>query len=285
MATSPHLLMCPPDHYGIEYEINPWMSRSRPADRHRATGQWHGLRRLLERAGARISCLEPVAGLPDLVFTANAALVYEDMAILSRFRHPQRQGEEAHHRRWFAGHGFRVYQLKARADFEGAGDALFCGDTLFAGYRIRSDIRAYQEIGAVLGCRVVPLELVDPRFYHLDTCFCPVAPGVAVYYPQALDTYGRRALRALIDDLIPVSATEAHHFACNAVVVGKTVVTGTRCPELHERLRARGLTPHGTALGQFIKAGGGAKCLTLRLDGEEAAARKSARLAAQSPNE
>jgi N-dimethylarginine dimethylaminohydrolase len=279
MDASAHLLMCPPDHYGIEYEINAWMSRSRPSNREAAARQWRDLRRLLEQAGARISCLDPVAGLPDLVFTANAALCYEDLAILAHFRPPQRQAEEPRHRRWFAEHGFRVCRLKSRADFEGAGDALFCGDTLFAGYRTRSDVRAHQEVAAVLGCRVVPLELVTPRFYHLDTCFCPLAPGVAVYYPPAFDAYGRRVLEELIDDLIPVDAAEAYHFACNAVVIGKTVVTGIRCPQLHRQLRRREFTPYETPLGEFIKAGGAAKCLTLRLDGEEAATWKSSRLA------
>ncbi|OHB79497.1 MAG: amidinotransferase [Planctomycetes bacterium RBG_16_64_12] len=271
MDRAPHLLMCPPDYYGIEYEINPWMSRSRPCDHDLAAGQWEGLRRALEEAGARISCLRPVAGLPDLVFTANAALVCEDLAILSRFRHPQRQKEEPYFRQWFAEQGYRVYELKSRADFEGAGDALFCGTTLFAGYRIRSDIKAYEEIASVLGCRVVPLELVDARYYHLDTCFCPIAPGVAIYYPPALDTYGRRALRELVDDLIPVSAEEAGRLAANAAVVGHTVVTPTGCAGLHERLRARGFTTGEVPLGEFIKAGGAAKCLTLRLNGEEAA--------------
>jgi len=275
MEPAPHVLMCPTDHYGIEYEINPWMSRRRTADPALAARQWTELRKLLEEAGARVSCLEPVAGLPDLVFTANAAMVYEDLAILSRFRYPQRQGEEPHHRRWLAGHGFRIHQLEAQADFEGAGDALFCGETLFAGYRIRSDIRAHEEIGALLGCRVVPLELVNKRFYHLDTCFCPLAPGVALYHPPAFDEYGRRALEQWVGELIPVTGDEAHRFACNAAVVGKTVVTVTGCPDLHRRLQSRGFTPRETPLSEFVKAGGAAKCLTLRLDGEDAAAGRS----------
>ena len=280
MNVLPQLLMCPPDHYGVEYEINPWMSRRRPADVRAAMRQWRDLRALVEQAGASVTCLQPVAGLPDLVFTANAALIYEDLAILAQFRHPERQGEQPIHRRWLESNGFRVLTLKAEANFEGAGDALFCGATLFAGYRTRSDIRAHHEIAAELGCRVVPVELINPRFYHLDTCFCPLAAGVAAYYPAAFDRYGRRALEAWIEELIPVSAAEADEFACNAVVIGKTVITSTGCPELHDRLRARGFTPFETPLTEFIKAGGAAKCLTLRLDGEEAAAWKTARLTA-----
>jgi len=268
--------MTPPDHYGIEYEINPWMDRRRDSSHDLAERQWRDLRRLLEQLGAEICCVAPAAGLPDLVFTANAALIYEDRAILSRFRHPQRQGEEPRFDRCLAGQGFCVERLPAGMCFEGAGDALFCGDTLFAGYRLRSDIRAHQEIARRLGCRVIPLELVDPYYYHLDTCFCPLEPGRAVYYPAALDRYGRRVLQAAIDDLVPVGSEEARHFACNAVVAGRTVITNTGCPELHRQLRARRFEPVETPLSEFVKSGGSAKCLTLRLDGEEAAAWKLA---------
>jgi N-dimethylarginine dimethylaminohydrolase len=210
-------------------------------------------------------------GLPDLVFTANAALLCRNLAIPARFRPRERQGEEPVFRQWFAEQGYRVCDLKAQASFEGAGDALFCGDTLFAGYRIRSDIRALHELGEVLGCRVVPLELVQFRYYHLDTCFCPLSPDSAIYYPQAFDDYGRRALHHWIRDLVPVNPSEASRLACNAVVLGKTVVTGTGCSDLHRELRDRGFTPRETPLEEFIKAGGSAKCLTLRLDGEDAA--------------
>ncbi|HEV3021403.1 MAG TPA: arginine deiminase-related protein [Pirellulales bacterium] len=275
-GTEPRILMCPPDYYGIEYEINPWMSRSRPSDSVAANRQWSELRLLLERAGARISTMEPIAGLPDLVFTANAALIYRSTALLAHFRHPQRQGEEPIDAAWFAGHGFEVVRPPGEVYFEGAGDALFCGDTLFAGYRIRSDAQGHQRIGELLGCRVIPLELVDGYYYHLDTCFCPLADGLAIYYPSAFDDYGRRVLPELVGELIEVTDDEARRFACNAVVVGRTVVTNTGCTRLHCELRARGLEAWETPLDEFVKAGGSAKCLTLRLDGEEAAGWKRA---------
>jgi len=271
--------MCPPDYYGIEYEINPWMQRSRQADRSVAAEQWRRLKAALEAAGATIETMPAVPGLPDLVFTANAALIYRDEAILARFRHPERQGETPYDEAWLAAHGFTVRQPPPGVYFEGAGDALFSGDTLFAGYRIRSDARGHQEIGKLLGCRVIPLELVDPYYYHLDTCFCPLAAeadeaGTAIYYPGAFDEYGRRALEAHVPRLIAVQQREAERFACNAVVVGRTVVTNTGCPALHVELRQLGYTPRETPLDEFVKAGGSAKCLTLRLDGEEAAAWK-----------
>jgi N-dimethylarginine dimethylaminohydrolase len=268
------ILMCPPDHYGIQYEINPWMDRRRQADHELAVRQWSQLRAALEAHGAEVVCMEAVSGLPDLVFTANAALIYRDLAVPARFHHVQRQKEEPHARRWFAEHGFRVQPLECDASFEGAGDALFCGETLFAGYRIRSDIRGHQEVGEMLGCEVIPLELVDRRYYHLDTCFCPLTPRSAIYYPSAFDAYAIDAMRGHIDQLIPVSEEEARQFACNAVVLGSTVITNSGCGELHRRLREHGFDVAECPLSEFVKAGGSAKCLTLRLDGEDTAAWK-----------
>jgi arginine dihydrolase len=267
----PTILMCPPDYYGIEYEINPWMSRQRQSDRPAAVQQWTALKNLLESTGAAIEILAPEPGLPDLVFTANAALIYKKIAVMARFRHDQRQGEVAFDEAFLRGAGFEIRRVSDELHFEGAGDALFCGDTLCAGYRIRSHARGHQQIGQMLGCRVIPVELVDPYYYHLDTCFCPLSPTQAIYFPPAFDDYGRSALQAQVPELIEVTADEAKRFACNAVVVGKIVVTNIGCPRLHASLCQRGFTPHETPLDEFVKAGGSAKCLTLRLDGEEAA--------------
>jgi len=263
--------MCPPDHYGIEYEINPWMSTARQVDHATAVYQWQCLRELLVDAGAKISEVASVAGLPDLVFTANAAVVYRQQAILAHFKHEQRQGEELLFRHSLEELGFTVTNPPGDFAFEGAGDALFCGETLLAGYRMRSDAGGHQQIGAQLGVRVLPLELVDPYYYHLDTCFCPLAPDEAIYFPAAFDDYGRCVLAENVSRLIAVEAVEARSFACNAVVVGRTVITNTGCPQLHKQLRQAGYAPQETPLGEFVKAGGSAKCLTLRLDGEEAA--------------
>jgi N-dimethylarginine dimethylaminohydrolase len=270
----PRILMCPPDHYGIEYEINPWMNVAVNADHAVAVGQWTALRQLLTELGADIATLTPVEGLPDLVFTANAGLVFRQQVILSKFRYRQRQGEEPWFRQWFTEHGFEVLDLEGGWSFEGAGDALFCGDTLFAGYRMRSDAAGMLHIGDMLGVRVIPVELVDSRYYHIDTCFCPLKPGEAIWYPPAFDEYGQRAIAAAIPHLIEVVSQEAERFACNAVVVDKHVVTNVGCPQLHKELELRGYHPIATPLDEFVKAGGSAKCLTLRLDGEEAAAWK-----------
>ncbi len=273
----PRLLMCSPDFYGIHYEINPWMNRRREVEHAKAMDQWTRLHSIVRQCGADIELLAPVQGLPDLVFTANAGLVFGNRVIVSRFRHPQRQGEEPLDAAWFAENGLSVTRLPDDRYFEGAGDALFCGETLFAGYRTRSDVGTLQSVARMLGCRVIPMELVDPYYYHLDTCFCPLRPGLAVYYPAAFDEYGQKALREHVEQLLPVELEEARAFACNAVVIGTRVITNTGCPRLHAALAEHGYEPIATPLSEFVKAGGSAKCLTLRLDGEEAASWKTAR--------
>jgi N-dimethylarginine dimethylaminohydrolase len=274
MTTTPRILMCPPDFYGIEYEINPWMDRAIGSDPIESHRQWRALHDTLVDLGVEVELMDAQPGLPDLVFTANAGLVYGNHFLSSRFRHGVRQGETPHFDRWARAHGFEVVTLPASHNFEGAGDALFCGPTLYAGYRFRSDARSHHWIGERLGVPVLPLELVDPRFYHLDTCFCPIDEHAAIYYPGAFDDYGRSVLGGQIDTLIEVSAEEAVSFSCNAVVVGKTVVLNDGAPKLARALEDLGFEARPLHLTEFIKAGGSAKCLTLRLDGEEAASWK-----------
>jgi N-dimethylarginine dimethylaminohydrolase len=271
---TPRILMCPPDHYGIEYEINPWMNRSLGAVRELSFVQWKALHTTLVSLGVQVETMEPVAGLPDLVFTANAGLIYANRFLSSRFKHDVRARESPYFDAWFAKHGFTVDHLPEGYYHEGAGDALFCGETLFAGYRTRSDASAHQWVAGTLGVRCLPLELVNPRYYHLDTCFCPLAPGEALYYPDAFDTYGRRVLTTHVPKMIAVHDDEASRFGCNAVVVGKTVVHNSRCPRLAADLERADYRSIEVELDEFLKAGGSAKCLTLRLDGEEAASWK-----------
>jgi len=268
---APCILMCPPDYFGIEYEINPWMSVQKGSDPERSSAQWQALYRTLLDLGVGVDLLEPVEGLPDLVFTANAGLVFRDLFIPSRFRYKVRQGETPRFEAWARGRGFQIVDLPEGENFEGAGDALFCGEELFAGYRFRSDVKSHQWIGERLGVEVLPMELIDPRFYHLDTCFCPLSPGVAIYYPGAFDEYGRSVLRDRISTLVEVRPEEAVFFSCNAVVVGSTVVLNQGAPRLAEDLGRLGYRTRTLDLSEFIKSGGSAKCLTLRIDGEEAA--------------
>ncbi len=184
---SPAILMCPPDYYGIEYEINPWMSRSRQSDPERSRQQWAALQAAVAATGGRRSaCIQPLRGLPDLVFTANAALVVRNTIYLAKFRYPARQPRRPSTTLWFREPALDCITLPDRWSFEGAGDALFCGDTLFGGYVIRSDAGALHWLGGQIGCRTMPLQLVDQYYYHLDTCFCPLETPRPFTFPRPL---------------------------------------------------------------------------------------------------
>ncbi|GKS56910.1 hypothetical protein YTPLAS18_04370 [Nitrospira sp.] len=263
------LLVCPPDYFAIDYEINPWMRRGNAVDPARATLQWGELMRVFEQeVGVTLERMMPLPRLPDLVFTANAGIVVGRRVVTSRFRHPERQREEAHFEAWFRDHGYEVHTLDAGIYFEGAGDLLGFSEIWFGGYRQRTDIKAYPILGAIFGREIIPLELIDSRFYHLDTCFCPLSGGEILYYPQAFDRYGQAVIadRIAQRSRIAVSESEALRFACNAVCVGKHVVMPAGCPDAQARLTEAGYRVHPAALDEFMKSGGSAKCLTLALD-------------------
>jgi len=260
------ILMCPPDHYGIEYEINPWMDIRRGADRALVRRQWDGLHRFLTgELRVQVERVAPVEGLPDMVFTANAGLVCGGKFIRSNFRYPQRAGEAAHFEEWFAERGYEVVRLPEPLFFEGEGDAFILGERLFAGYRFRSEIRSHTLISEMLQKEALSLELVDPRFYHLDTCFCPLREDLAIYYPDAFDAYANRVIEAHIPNRIAVTPEDALRFGCNAAVIGGHVVINAGCADLRRQLEAAGYAVHEIALSEFIKAGGSAKCLMLYL--------------------
>lgn len=263
------LLVCPPDYFGIEYEINPWMRVSNRVDHARAVLQWHELMRVFERdVNVALERLTPVPGLPDLVFTANAGVVVGRTAVVSRFRYAERQREESYFEAWFRAQGYDVMTLDHDVYFEGAGDLLGYTDRWFGGYRQRSDIRAFPILSERFRREILPLELVDSRFYHLDTCFCPLSGGDLLYFPPAFDAYGRTAIADRIppDRRFAVPEPEALRFACNAVCVGKDVVLPAGCPSTERFLQSQGYRTHAVDLTEFMKSGGSAKCLTLALD-------------------
>ncbi|WP_440224287.1 dimethylarginine dimethylaminohydrolase family protein [Dokdonella sp. MW10] len=263
------LLLCAPAHFEVSYVINPWMAgnehRTDPA---RALAQWQGLRDVLERH-ASVETVAPVEGLPDMPFTANAGLVRGRTFVPSRFTHAQRRGEEAPYTTWFREQGYAIAPLAAGVTFEGAGDALFdhALDVLWMGHGHRTQAAAAAALQGVVDAEVVPLRLVDERFYHLDTCFCPLPGGVLLWHPEAFDAESRRHVETRIPQRLRVAVDDrdAEAFACNAVSLGTAVVVHRASGKLKHALDGLGLTVVETPLDEFIKAGGSAKCLTLAL--------------------
>ncbi len=259
-------LMCPPEHFGVLYEINPWMHREVAVDLDRARDQWAELVTTLTEAGAEIELLEPHPRLPDLVFTANAGTVNNGRFVPSRFRHPHRQPEVEHDIAWFVEHGFEVVHLGEGTRHEGAGDALPFRGVFLAGYKTRSDAAAHGPLSALLGAPVRPVELVDDRLYHLDLTFCPLDDRRAIVAPHAWDRYGQRVVEALVPEPLVLEDDEMLAFCANSVVVGRTVVMPACPPRIGRQLEAWGFDVEVVGVDEFLKAGGGCRCLTLALD-------------------
>jgi len=302
MGILQRILMCRPTYFKVAYEINPWMRVTIQANNQTARQQWDNLHRTItEKCGAQVDLVDPVDGLPDMVFTANAGLIRKNQVYLSNFKFAERQGERVHFERWFKSRGFEVHGDN-ECSFEGAGDALFAGDKLFAAYGFRTDARVYNHIfqkfgleemlvdrkdakanlvmekvkaGGVVSAikeikpkseevHLIMCELVDPRFYHIDTCFCPITPKLAIWFPKAFSEESRKRMEQEIE-LVAVPEKEAERFACNSVVVGQHVVNPGGCPETGKALEKRGFETHSVEVGEFLKAGGACKCLILNL--------------------
>jgi len=264
-------LMCPPEHFGVLYEINPWMHHEVAVDPDEAHRQWDGLVAALRQAGAEVEALPAHPEVPDLVFTANAGIVNGRRFVPSHFRFPERQAETPINAAWFAAQGYRVDRLPDHLDHEGAGDALpftapGTGPVLVSGYSFRSDAAATAALGELLGCPVRPVQLVDERLYHLDLTFCPLDDRRALCAPLGWDRYGRKVMEALVPEPLWLEDDEALAFTANSVVVGTTVVMPHVPPRVGRQLEAWGFTPLEVPVGEFLKAGGGCRCLTLALD-------------------
>ncbi len=264
-------LMCPPHHFGVLYEINPWMHQEVAVEHDAASRQWQDLVANLRLAGAEVVSMDPHPSVPDLVFTANAGIVNGDQFVPSHFRHPERQGETEIDAEWFAAHGFRVDRLPAELDHEGAGDALpFTpeggGTVLVSGYSFRSDAAAVTALGSLVGCPVKAVQLVDERLYHVDLTFCPLDDRRAICAPMGWDRYGRKVIEALVPEPLWLEDDEALAFCANSVVVGTTIVMPSTPVRVGRQLEAWGFTVVESRVDEFLKAGGGCRCLTLALD-------------------
>ena len=275
-----HILMTDPAHYQVGYEINPWMrpgvwSADPAANARAAQAAWRGLRVALEAAGARVEVISGAPGLPDMVFPANAAVVLDGKALMARFRHPERQGEEpvflaafeAMRRRGLLA---EVSQFEPGVFQEGAGDAIWDArrGLIWTGWGPRSSREASKLVGDCFGRPVAPLELASQRFYHLDTCFCPLPGGEVVYWPEAFTPAALRRIHDIVPgaELIEATAADAAGFCVNAVAVGGVVVMARPTPCLKDRIAERGYRVVELDLAPFILSGGAAFCMTLRLD-------------------
>lgn len=259
-----HYLLCRPTHFAVDYAINPWMDPARPVDRAAAVRQWEALRDIVRGLGHHVELIPPVAGLPDMVFTANGATVVDGRVLVARFRHRQRAPEADAHRRWFVQAGYRRVHTAGPVN-EGEGDFLLAGRRLLAATGFRTSRAAHHEAHRLLGRPVVTLTLVDPRFYHLDTALTVLDEERIMYFPPAFAPESRRLLHALYPDAILASAADAAAFGLNAVSDGRHVVLPAAAHGLTARLHAEGYLPVPVRMPELLKGGGGPKCCTLEL--------------------
>ncbi|WP_406294853.1 dimethylargininase [Embleya sp. NBC_00888] len=266
-ARSRRFLMCRPTYFDVTYSINPWMDPSVPTSADTGLAQWKQLHDAYVALGHDVALIEPVPGLPDMVFAANGATVIDGKVLVARFRHTQRADEAPAYLDWFRTAGWaQVHQ--AEYINEGEGDFLYTGSEILAGCGFRSDLRAHDEAREFFGIPVVGLTLVDPRFYHLDTALAVLGPGEIMYYPEAFAPDSQRLLAERFPDAVLADEPTAAVFGLNALSDGRHVLMPERAVELAgSQLRERGFVPIGIDLTELLKAGGNAKCCTLELRG------------------
>ena len=267
------ILMCPPDHFTVDYVINPWMAGNEDSmSLNKARQQWQTLRETVSEI-AEVVTLAPDPKLPDMVFTANAGVVYGDKAIASHFMPIERRPEEPIFKQWFRDSGFNLFELDEKIGFEGAGDCLLDrrGEWLWTGHGFRTEIEAHADIQKFFDIELVSIRLTDERFYHIDTCFCPLTDGFLMYHPPAFDYDSRIAIESRIPPhkRIIVDTIDAGNFACNAINIGDDVILHRASEPLKARLMLAGFKVHEVELTEFLKAGGSAKCLSLKLNEPE----------------
>lgn len=261
-------LLCRPDHYSVVYQINPWMDVAKTPVAALALTQYQALVETFNRLGCNVLFVPPVQGQPDMVFTANAGIVVGDTCVLANFKFRERQGEQIPYRNWFEQNGFRVLTL-TKGSHEGEGDALFVRPgVLFGGYGFRTERAAQEEVADLLKCSaLVTCELVDGRFYHLDTCFTPIDSNRALFVPSAFTKDSIRSMEKHIE-LFAVPEADALKFACNSVVLAKDIIIPSGCKTTESLLSSWGWNVHPVGMSEYLKAGGAAKCLSLQLDRE-----------------
>ncbi|OBF32897.1 N-dimethylarginine dimethylaminohydrolase [Mycobacterium sp. ACS1612] len=258
-----HYAMTAPTFFAVEYAINPWMDTSTSVDTHVALNQWETLRQTYKELGHTVELVEPVSGLPDMVYAANGGLLVNGKAVVAKFAYPQRAGESAAYAEWMTRHGFEP--AHTRHVNEGQGDLLVVGSIVLAGYGFRTEIEAHAEIAAHVQMPVVSLELVDPRFYHLDTALAVLDDTTIAYYPPAFSAAAHAKLRELFPDAIVVAAADADVLGLNVVSDGLNVVMPAAATGFAEQLRHAGFRPVGVDLSELLKGGGSVKCCTLEV--------------------
>lgn len=263
-ATRRSYVLCPPTHFAVETAINPWMDSSRPVDVARAVRQWEGLVEAYRSLGHEVQVVDAAPGLPDMVFVADGGLVIGDAALGARFRYPHRRAEAELVLAWLVEHGFPRAVLPAHVN-EGEGDLLVVGGLVLAGTGFRTDLAAHAEVQEHLRRPVVTLQLVDPRYYHLNTALGVLDASTVVYLPEAFSPGSRAVLERLFPDAVLATTDDADCLGLNVVSDGLHVVLPAQAERLAGVLADRGYRPVPVDVSELARSGGAVKCCTLEL--------------------
>jgi len=257
--------MSPADYFVLQYDINAWMHQHEHVNLAAAKAQWQKVYNIYtEQMGWEVRLCPPVKNLPDMVFATDCGLMIDGKILLSSFKYPERQPESAHYEQWFRSHGFTKIK-QAKNLFEGGGDFMLCGNKILAGHGFRSSPKAADEVREYFGLEVVPLKIIDPYFYHLDTSVAVLSDDTVAFYPGAIDAASQKRLRAAVPNVIEATLEEAQGFGLNAVSDGQTVITSDESPTLLKKFEAAGFKVIGTPILEFRKSGGGVKCMTFKI--------------------
>jgi N-dimethylarginine dimethylaminohydrolase len=263
VAVHKTVLMCRPVHFTVSYRINPWMHPEDPTDTSLAVRQWQTLYDTYLGLGYDVELIDPIPGLPDMVYAANGGFTLDGIAYGAKFQYDERGPEGPAYMAWFRDHGFRVAEPVSVN--EGEGDFLLVGDRILAGTGFRSDAASHDELRRLFGREVVTLHLVDPSFYHLDTAIAVLDDSNIAYLPKAFSPESRAIIDELYPEAIVVNDEDAAVLGLNSFSDGKNVVIASRAVGFEQSLRERGYTPIGVDLSELLLGGGGVKCCTLEL--------------------
>jgi len=256
------VLVCNPLHFSeLNYVINPWMKPG-TVDGEKALLQWNQLVDAYKNLGITVHIIDQEIGVPDMVFATDQGIVHGNKVLLSHFWYRERQKETPYYKKWFEENGYEIEYLPSGAYFEGNGDSYFWKDTLLVGVGYRADDYSCEEVSKALQVEVVPLQIADPKFYHLDVGFLPIDEQTAFYYPKAFDKKSREVLKKLVPNLLEFSKDEAYGFCANSVVTNGHVIHQKGNPTFQEKLKKLGYTSIEIDSGEFMKSGGGIHCLT-----------------------
>lgn len=255
------VLMCRPLYFSISYSINPWMKIG-SEDKNMAQIQWQKLTRVYQDLGIRVNLIDQKPKIPDMVFSADQGIVVGKKVIMSNFRFRERKGERKPYLDWFITHGYEPIFIPEKAHFEGNGECLFFCQKLFIGIGYRANFLTCKYLKKALDMEVIPLELVNPYFYHLDTAMFVLNNQTVFYYPEAFSKKSQKVLQKLAPNLITFDDFEAHNFAANSVVTDHQVIINKTLPSFRKSLTKLGYESVEADISEFAKAGGGAHCLT-----------------------